>query len=106
MSRLWPLKPRNYLPPDNSGETFHVLHISDINLQPDYKMFAEANCTQSLCCSPHCRNLQDSAPNFNENLEGGYFDSSYSRNHFEKRIIYGYHQNQNQLETSSTIWRI
>ena len=32
MSRLWPLKPRNYLPPDNSGETFHVLHISDINL--------------------------------------------------------------------------
>ena len=33
---------------------------------------------------PHCRNLQDSAPNFNENLEGGYFDSSYSRNHFEK----------------------
>ena len=51
MSRLWPLKPRNYLPPDNSGETFHVLHISDINLQPDYKMFAEANCTQSLCCS-------------------------------------------------------
>ncbi|KHC33278.1 hypothetical protein MGO_03979 [Candida albicans P76055] len=84
MSRLWPSKPRNYLPPDNSGETFHVLHISDINLQPDYKMFAEANCTQSLCCSPHCRNLQDSAPNFNENLEGGYFDSSYSRNHFEK----------------------
>ncbi|KAL6451168.1 asm-2 Sphingomyelin phosphodiesterase 2 [Candida maltosa Xu316] len=87
MSGLWPPKPKNYLPPDNSGETFHVLHLSDINLQPDYKMFSEANCTQSLCCSPHCRNMVKPAPGImeeNTNLDSGFYDSSYSKNHFEK----------------------
>lgn len=86
MSRLWPPKPKHYLPPDDCGESFHVLHISDINLQPDYKMFAEANCTQSLCCSPHCRNLKTSAPSSDALKDdySGYYDSSYSKNHFEK----------------------
>ncbi|KAI3404906.2 hypothetical protein KGF56_002322 [Candida oxycetoniae] len=84
MSNMWPPKPRNYQPPDGSGEVFHVLHISDINLQLDYTVFSEANCTQSLCCSPQCRNQKATAPHVNENANSGYYDSSYSKNHFEK----------------------
>ncbi|KAI5956464.1 hypothetical protein KGF54_000939 [Candida jiufengensis] len=84
MDKMWPTKPRNYLPPDNCGENFHVLHISDINLQLDYEIFAESNCTQSLCCSSNSRNLNCKAPPFNENVFDGYYDSSYKKNHFEK----------------------
>ena len=85
MSNMWPPKPRNYLPPDSSGEVFHVLHISDINLQLDYEVFGEANCTQSLCCTSRSRNLKHQAPSVNENADmDGYYDSSYSKNHFEK----------------------
>ncbi|CAK9435327.1 uncharacterized protein LODBEIA_P57080 [Lodderomyces beijingensis] len=84
MSNMWPSKPKNYQPPDGCGEVFHVLHISDVNLQLDYTVFAEANCSQSLCCSSHCRNTKAAAPHVNENLDTGYYDSTYRKNHFEK----------------------
>ncbi|KAG7663503.1 uncharacterized protein J8A68_002962 [[Candida] subhashii] len=83
LDKLWPPKPKSYPAPENSGTTFNVLHISDINLQTDYKMFSEANCSQSLCCAAHSKNI-NTPPIINENLEGGYYESSYSKNHFEK----------------------
>ncbi|KAI5964081.1 uncharacterized protein KGF55_002023 [Candida pseudojiufengensis] len=84
MNKMWPKKPKNYLPPDNSGENFHVLHISDINLQLDYEIFSESNCSQSLCCSKNSKNLIAKPPVINENMFDGYYDSSYKKNHFEK----------------------
>ncbi|EGW31948.1 uncharacterized protein SPAPADRAFT_138608 [Spathaspora passalidarum NRRL Y-27907] len=83
LSNWWPPKPRIYPAPEGNGDLFHVLHISDINLQLNYKMFAEANCSQSLCCTSRCSN-DNFPPVVNDNLEGGYYDSSYSKNHFVK----------------------
>ncbi|RLV95210.1 Sphingomyelin phosphodiesterase [Spathaspora sp. JA1] len=83
VSRWWPSKPRVYPAPEGNGDLFHVLHISDINLQLNYKMFAEANCSQSLCCTSGCKN-NNFPPIINDNLEGGYYESSYSQNHFIK----------------------
>ncbi|CAI5759989.1 unnamed protein product [Candida verbasci] len=96
LSKMWPKKPNSYLPVENSGEVFNVLHLSDINLQIDYRILSESNCSQSLCCSPHCRN-KFKCPEFNE--FDGYFDSSYSKNHFEKG------KSLNNINTKQQSWK-
>lgn len=77
VSHLWPPKSPEHMSapePGNNG-TFNVLHISDINIQLDYAIGSESNCTDALCCSSHSHNKQ--------NLTGtspynGYWNSYYN----------------------------
>lgn len=52
---LWnntkPEKAYQILTPGN--DTMKVLHISDFHIELDYTVGAEANCTASMCCTPH-----------------------------------------------------
>jgi len=45
-------KPEGGVPPQPSGETINVLHLSDWHLDPRYDIGSEANCTSALCCRP------------------------------------------------------
>lgn len=49
----WPPKPRNARAPEPCGETFNVLHLSDIHLQRHYEPGSEANCVGLMCCQPN-----------------------------------------------------
>jgi sphingomyelin phosphodiesterase len=49
-------KPEGGIPPEPSGETINVLHLSDWHLDPRYDIGSEANCTNSLCCRPYSIN--------------------------------------------------
>lgn len=58
LSHLWPLKKaKHHVAPEPSvNDTFNVLHISDFHVELDYEVGAEANCTNSMCCTPHSVN--------------------------------------------------
>ncbi|KAK6205501.1 uncharacterized protein RJT21DRAFT_117984 [Scheffersomyces amazonensis] len=90
LSNLWPPKPKNYDPPKNSGDSFNVLHISDINLQLNYELLSESNCSQSVCCLSSSCNYEhppehyDYSPLHDPSIGLSFYDSSYSRGHFEK----------------------
>lgn len=90
LEKLWPPKPKLYEAPENSGNTFNVLHISDVNIQLDYKLLSEANCSQTVCCSPMSRNLVPTPPEYDYSLIHdpavglSFYSSSYSKGHFEK----------------------
>jgi len=43
-------KPEGGVPPQPSGETINVLHLSDWHLDPRYDIGSEENCTNALCC--------------------------------------------------------
>lgn len=50
LSDWWPPKPDDAVEPKTSGETFNVLHISDIHYQKDYLVGSAANCNDMMCC--------------------------------------------------------
>ena len=50
-------KPEGVVPPEPSGETINVLHLSDWHLDPRYDIGSEANCTEELCCRPYSTNI-------------------------------------------------
>lgn len=52
LSSWWPEKPSGLTVPPSSGETFKVLHVSDIHLSLDYTPGTEANCLGMMCCVP------------------------------------------------------
>lgn len=58
LSHLWPARqPKHFVAPEPSiNDTFNVLHLSDFHVELDYKVGAEANCTTSMCCTPHSVN--------------------------------------------------
>ncbi|KAK6462936.1 hypothetical protein DFJ63DRAFT_322429 [Scheffersomyces coipomensis] len=103
LSNLWPPKPKVYEAPQNSGETFNVLHISDINLQLNYKLLTEANCSQSVCCSEHSYNYfkppesYDYSPIHNPSNGLSFYDSSYTHGHFEKGQYVDLYSNENSV---------
>ncbi len=41
--------------PVPGNDTMKVLHISDFHIELDYTVGAEANCTASMCCTPHSK---------------------------------------------------
>ncbi|KAK6458769.1 Metallo-dependent phosphatase-like protein [Scheffersomyces xylosifermentans] len=90
LQNLWPPKPKVYEAPDHRGISFNVLHISDVNIQLDYELLAESNCSQSLCCSSQSYNTEKLPPGFDYSLihnpDSGlsFYDSSYAKGHFEK----------------------
>ncbi|KAH3899141.1 uncharacterized protein SCDLUD_004568 [Saccharomycodes ludwigii] len=45
-----------YVAPQPSNETFNVLHISDFHIELDYTVGTDANCSASMCCTPHTSN--------------------------------------------------
>lgn len=52
ISDWWTEKPDGLSVPQSSGETFKVLHLSDIHLSLDYTPGSEANCIGMMCCVP------------------------------------------------------
>lgn len=69
--------------PIPGNDTFKVLHISDFHLELDYTVGAEANCTTSMCCTPHSLTPKN-AINSNQSsihdlytalFEGSYYDA-------------------------------
>lgn len=79
---LPPKKPENMVAPEpGTNGTFNVLHLSDIHIELDYTVGGEANCTDSLCCTPH--SVKKSKLNGVSPYEGkwnSYFDSYYEEN--------------------------
>lgn len=49
-------KPEGAVPPEPSGETINILHLSDWHIDPRYDIGSEANCTEALCCRPYSTN--------------------------------------------------
>lgn len=90
LDTMWPPKPKSYSAPVQSGESFNVLHLGHINLQPDYAVASEANCSQSLCCSPCSANFNCPPEGYSMHVSdtktgvASFFNSSYSRGKFEK----------------------
>lgn len=90
MGGLWPPKPRLYDAPKPQGETFNVLHISDMSLQLDYEMLSESNCSQTVCCASHSFNKEDPPADYDyssifDSLIGlSFYDSTYQSGHFSK----------------------
>lgn len=90
LDKLWPPKPRSYDAPKPSGETFNVLHLSDTDIQLDYTILSEANCSQAVCCSPHSYNSvsppdsYDYASLFDASFGLSFYQSSYESGHFKK----------------------
>ncbi|KAG0669573.1 hypothetical protein C6P45_003563 [Maudiozyma exigua] len=79
---LPPKKPENMVAPEPGTEgTFNVLHVSDIHIELDYTVGGEANCTDSLCCTPQSvkkSKLDSSSPY--EGHWNSYYDSYYKEN--------------------------
>lgn len=50
LSSWWPPKPKNAKEPIPLGETFNVLHLSDVHYQKSYKEGAVGNCVNLMCC--------------------------------------------------------
>lgn len=90
LDTMFPSRPKEYKAPTQSGNSFHVLHIGNINLQLDYSVAAEANCSQSLCCSTHCNNFQSPPKGYSMHVResatgsASFFNSTYSRGRFER----------------------
>lgn len=59
-------KPKVCTAPKPSGNRVKVLHMSDMHIDPRYKVGSEANCTDSMCCRPNVEsasgNLDIKAP--------------------------------------------
>ncbi|GAV29343.1 hypothetical protein PMKS-002825 [Pichia membranifaciens] len=57
IAHLWnytkPEKAYNVLAP--GSDIMKILHISDFHIELDYTVGAEANCTASMCCTPHSK---------------------------------------------------
>uniref|UniRef100_A0A060TAX3 ARAD1B10890p n=1 Tax=Blastobotrys adeninivorans TaxID=409370 RepID=A0A060TAX3_BLAAD len=51
VSSWWSDKPSDAVEPKTSGETFNVIHVSDVHVELTFKEGAEVNCSQSMCCS-------------------------------------------------------
>jgi predicted phosphodiesterase len=49
-------KPKHARAPKPSGKRVKVLHMSDIHLDPRYKVGSEGNCTSHLCCRSNANN--------------------------------------------------
>lgn len=60
LSHMWPEKQeKHYVAPEPSAnDTINVLHISDFHIELDYTVGAEANCSTSMCCTPHSVNAK------------------------------------------------
>ncbi|EGV62437.1 hypothetical protein CANTEDRAFT_107934 [Yamadazyma tenuis ATCC 10573] len=90
MAKLWPPRPKLYEAPKPQGETFNVLHLSDISLQLDYTLLAESNCSQALCCAPRSSNKVHPPPDYDYSsiydpqFGLSFYDSSYASGHFQK----------------------
>lgn len=87
ISSWWPEKLNNTVTPENSGETFNVLHISDHHLELHYTVGAEANCTDNgMCCTPHNDNDQKLPINWNTNSST--YNSLYSGSYYNNEGQY------------------
>lgn len=90
LNQLWPIRPRLYDSPKHSGDTFNVLHLSDLNLQLDYQVTSESNCNQTVCCSSHSYNkvAPPKGYDYSSLYDPGYglsfYQSSYESGHFMK----------------------
>ena len=45
-----PGKPGNTRPPPSGLKPLHVVHFSDIHIDPQYVVGANANCSKPICC--------------------------------------------------------
>jgi len=68
-------KPERGVPPQPSGETINVLHLSDWHLDPRYDIGSEANCTNNLCCRPDSINTVLSTDYTNASVPASRFGS-------------------------------
>ncbi|CAB4255208.1 similar to Saccharomyces cerevisiae YDR452W PPN1 Vacuolar endopolyphosphatase with a role in phosphate metabolism [Maudiozyma barnettii] len=88
ISHLFPPKKAEHMtaPEPGTNGTFNVLHVSDLHIELDYTIGGEANCTDSLCCTPHSvnRHKLEGASSF-KGLWDSYFNSYYNEDFsFEK----------------------
>ncbi|CAH6719197.1 hypothetical protein CLIB1444_02S03092 [[Candida] jaroonii] len=110
VENLWPPKPRLYDSPKSSGEFFNVLHVSDLNLQTDYKTLSESNCSQSICCYPQSFNKEpppseyDYSPLLDPEVGLSFYDSTYENGHFQKGQFLDMYTGSNHLEVASPKW--
>lgn len=96
LESLWPPQPLDYRPPRSSGETFNVLHFSDVNIQLDYTLHGESNCSQSICCAPYSVNCNEPLLDYyylvsknGEDFGDSFYKSTYKSGSFEKGQFVG-----------------
>jgi 3',5'-cyclic AMP phosphodiesterase CpdA len=96
ISYLWnntkPAKANKVLTPGN--ETMKVLHISDFHIELDYTVGAEANCSTSMCCTPHSKtakgaitsNLTSVDDLYSALFQGSFYDADGTYHQGEKIV--------------------
>ncbi|VEU20653.1 DEKNAAC101622 [Brettanomyces naardenensis] len=104
ISYMWPQKPaKAYIPPESSNSTFNVLHISDIHVEMDYTIGSEANCSTSMCCTPHSKNAK-SLPNGYNFTKGLSDQQILSLNFYNSSYIDGQFKLGKDQGLNSSVW--
>ncbi|CAR23078.1 KLTH0E00638p [Lachancea thermotolerans CBS 6340] len=102
LSHMWPEKqPKHSIAPEPSNETFNVLHVSDFHIELDYTVGAEANCSASMCCTPHSKNSV-SNNNTDQHKWNSYYNSSYTDDSFSKGSLIDVFQNSSVWAPATT----
>lgn len=90
LSEWWPPKPDVYDAPSGNGNSFNVLHVSDFNVQLDYQVLGESNCSQHFCCKPHSSNSvsipkgYDYSNLYDSPLGLSFYTSTYRNGYYER----------------------
>ncbi|SCU85142.1 LAME_0D00276g1_1 [Lachancea meyersii CBS 8951] len=86
LSHLWPAKQAKHFiaPEPAANDTFNVLHISDFHIELDYTVGAEANCSSSMCCTPHSRNTFANITSHPRKDWNSFYNSTYTDDGFVK----------------------
>lgn len=87
LSHMWPIKQQKHFvaPEPSFNDTFNVLHISDFHIELDYTVGAEANCSKSMCCTPHSTNKHPSDGHGSyKGIWNSFYDSKYVDGNFMK----------------------
>ncbi|SCV06232.1 LANO_0H25004g1_1 [Lachancea nothofagi CBS 11611] len=86
LSHMWPAKQAKHsvAPVPSANDTFNVLHLSDFHIELDYTVGAEANCSASMCCTPHSSNTFANITSHPQQAWNSFYDSSYMNDTFVK----------------------
>ncbi|OUM51521.1 hypothetical protein BVG19_g624 [[Candida] boidinii] len=104
ISYMWPEKPEKALvAPTPGDELVNVLHVSDFHIELDYTIGGEANCTNSMCCTPQSKNALKvpSGYNYASDLTD---DEKSGINFYNSSYVEGIFTKGNQLSANETSW--
>ncbi|SCU77409.1 LADA_0A00298g1_1 [Lachancea dasiensis] len=104
LSHKWPAKQTKHkvAPVPSANDTFNVLHLSDFHIELDYTIGAEANCSASMCCTPHSKNTFANLTSHSHKDWNSYYDSHYEGNSLVKGSLIDVFKNDSIWSPATT----